>query len=133
MGFKETLSKKYANAYYQKYGDRITQVQGHVLSVKITTKSFLGLRNTLIADIVVKLDRNKSVARCQYKIRKWFKKPSFMNLLQGHSVIIQGIKGKKGKDNSDVVSVVNIRNLTTKGDLIPVDQPIKKVQQRQRH
>lgn len=132
MGFKDTLAKKYADSYYTKYGDRITQVQGHILSVKVTTKTILWIFNILTADIVVKLDRNKSVARCQYKVKKWFKKPSFMNLSQGHSVIIQGLKGKKGKENSDLISVVNIRNMTTKGDLVKVDQPVKKVQQRQR-
>ncbi|MEF9951818.1 MAG: hypothetical protein RR840_00275 [Clostridium sp.] len=131
MGFKETIAKKYADTYYKRYGDRITQVQGHILSVKITTKSFLGIFNILTADIVVKLDRNKAIARCQYKVKKWFKKPSFMNLSQGHSVIVQGVKGKRGKENSDLISVVNIRNLTTKGDLVAVDQKIKKVQQRQ--
>lgn len=132
MGFKETLSKKYADSYYQKYGDRITQVQGHVLSVKVTKKTILWIFNILTADVVVKLDRNKAVARCQYKVKKWFKKPNFMNLAQGHSVIIQGLKGKKGKENSDLVSIINIRNLTTKSDLVKVDQPVKKVQQRQR-
>ncbi|KMT21391.1 hypothetical protein [Clostridium cylindrosporum] len=131
MGFKETISKKYADAYYKKYGDRITQVQGHVLSVKITTKTILWMFNIFTADIVIKLDRTKSVVRCQYKVKKWFKMPGFMNLSQGHSVIVQGIKGKKGKENSDVISVVNIRNLTNKSDLIKVDQKIKKVQQRQ--
>ncbi|MEG0370661.1 MAG: hypothetical protein RR515_01365 [Clostridium sp.] len=132
MGFKETISKKYADSYYKKYGDRITQVQGHILSVKISTKTILWVFNILTADVVVKLDRTKAVARCQYKIKKWFKKPNFMALSQGHSVIIQGIKGVRGKENSDLVSIVNIRNLTTKGDLIKVDQKIKKIQQRQR-
>lgn len=131
MGFKETIAKRYADSYYKKYGDRITQVQGRILSVKVTTKTILWVFNILTADVVVKLDRNKPVSRCQYKIRKWFKKPSFMNLSQGHSVIVQGIKGKKGKEDSDVISIANIRNLTTKQDLVKVDQPVKKVQQRQ--
>lgn len=131
MGFKETIAKKYADSYYKKYGDRITQVQGRILSVKVTTKTILWVFNILTADVVVKLDRTKAVSRCQYKIKKWFKKPTFMNLAQGHSVVVQGIKGKKGKEDRDVISIANIRNLTTKQDLVEVDQPIKKVQQRQ--
>lgn len=132
MGFKEKVAKRYADSYYKKYGDRITQIQGRILSVKITTKSILGIFNILKADVVVKLDRNKSIARCNYSVRKWFKKPSLMTLNQGHSVIIQGVKGKKGTKDSDVISIMNIRNMTTKADLVQTDQPVKKVQQRQR-
>lgn len=130
MGVKDKIAKKYADSYYKKYGDRITQLQGRILSVKITTKSILGIFNTLKADVVVKLDGNKAVARCNYSVRKWFKKPTFMTLNQGHSVIVQGLKGKKGTKDSDVISIMNIRNMTTKADLVKVDQPIKKVRQR---
>lgn len=131
MGFKDTLAKKYADAYLSKYGDRLTQVQGHVLSVKILEKTVLGVLHKLQVDLVVKPDRSKAVARCQYKKNLWFKKPQFLPLSQGHMVIVQGLKGKKGKENSDVLSVLNIRNLTNKKDLVPVDQKIQKVQQKQ--
>lgn len=131
MGFKDTLAKKYADAYLTKYGDRLTQVQGHVLSVKILEKTVLGVLHKLQVDLVVKPDRSKAIARCQYKKKQWFKKPQFMPLNQGHMVVVQGLKGKKGKENSDILSVLNIRNLTNKKDLIPVDQKIQKVQQKQ--
>lgn len=131
MSFRETLAKKYAEAYFKKYGDRLTQISGHVLSVKTTTKTILWIFNILTVDIVVKPERSKAVIKCRYKVKKWFKMPSFIDLKQGHSVIIQGLKGKKGKENSDVIQVLNVRNLSTKIDLIPVDQKIQKVQQKQ--
>jgi len=42
MGFKEKLTQKLQDAYWEKYKDRITQIHGHVLSVKITEKVILG-------------------------------------------------------------------------------------------
>lgn len=131
MSFRDTLAKKYAESYLDRYGDRLTQVQGHVLSVKISTRTILWIYNILTVDILVKPERSKAVTRCQFKKKRWFKKPTFMNLRQGNLVVIQGLKGKKGKDNSDVISVLNVRNLTTKEDLVPVDQKVQKVQQRQ--
>jgi hypothetical protein len=131
MGFKETLAKRYADAYLKKYGDRLTQVQGHILSVKITTKTILWIYNILTVDILVKPERSKAVVRCQYKRKQWFKKPEFMQLNQGHVVLIQGLRGKKGKENSEIIQVLNIRNMTTKKDLIPVEGNIKKIQQKQ--
>lgn len=131
MSFKEKLAKAYTNAYIDKYGDRLTQVQGHVLSVKITTKTILWIYNIIKADVLVKPERSKAIARCQYKQKRWFKKPSFIQLNQGHLVVIQGLKGKKGKENSDVLKILNVRNLTTKKDLVPVDQKVQRVRQRQ--
>lgn len=131
MGFKDTLAKKYADAYLTKYGDRLAQVQGHVLSVKILEKTVLGIFHKLQVDLVVKPERSKAVSRCQYKKNQWFKKPQFIQLNQGHLVIVQGLKGKKGKENRDVLSIINIRNLTTKKDLVQTDQKVQKVQQKQ--
>ncbi len=131
MSFKEKLAKAYTNAYVDKYGDRLTQVQGHVLSVKITTKTILWIYNIIKVDVLVKPERSKAIARCQYKQKRWFKKPSFIQLNQGHLVVIQGLKGKKGKENSDVLKILNVRNLTTKKDLVPVDQKVQRVRQRQ--
>lgn len=131
MSFKEKLAKAYTNAYVDKYGDRLTQVQGHVLSVKITTKTILWIYNIIKVDVLVKPERSKAIARCQYKQKRWFKKPSFIQLSQGHLVVIQGLKGKKGKENSDVLKILNVRNLTTKKDLVPVDQKVQRVRQRQ--
>lgn len=130
MGFKDTMSKKYADAYLRKYGDRITQVQGHILSVKIFEKTILWIFNKLQVDLVVKPERSKAIVRCQYKKNRWFKKPSFLQLNQGNLVVIQGLKGKKGKENSDIISIMNVRNLTTKKDLVAVDQKVQKVKQR---
>lgn len=131
MGFKDTLAKKYADAYLTKYGDRLTQVQGHILSVKFIEKTVLGIFHKLQVDLVVKPERSKAVTRCQYKKNQWFKKPQFMQLNQGHLVLVQALKGKKGKENRDVLSIINVRNLTTKKDLVQVDQKIQKVQQKQ--
>lgn len=131
MGFKDTLSKRYADAYLKKYGDRITQVQGRVLSVKINTKKILGIYNKLVVDVLVKPENSKMVVRCQYKKQRWFKSPEFMVLSQGHSILLQGVKGKKGKEDSDIISIMNILNFTTKKDLVPTGQPQQQVIKRQ--
>ena len=134
MGFKETLAKKYADAYLKKYGDRLTQIQGHILSAKITTKTILWIYHIIQVDILVKPDRSKLIMKCFYKSKRWFKKPNFIQLNQGNTVIVQGLKAKKnkkGKDTNDAVQVLNIRNLTTKIDLVPVKQKVQRVQQRQ--
>lgn len=131
MSFRDTLAKKYADSYLKKYGDRLTQLQGHVLSVKVTTKTILWIYNILTVDVLVKPERSKAVTRCQYKKKQWFKKPSFLTLKQGNMVVIQGLKGKKGKENSDIISILNVRNLSTKEDLVPMDQKVQRVQQRQ--
>ena len=63
-------------------------------------------------------------------MNKWFKKPTFIDVNQGHKVIIMGIKGEKGKAEADTVVVSNIANLTTKKDLHPFDHAqIKKARQ----
>ncbi|SEF76570.1 hypothetical protein SAMN05660865_00952 [Caloramator fervidus] len=132
MGFKEKLTQKLQDAYWEKYKDRITQIHGHVLSVKITEKVILGFIHLLTADIVVKPERSKVVVKCQYKRRRFFKKPDFIQINQGHLLLIQGLKPKKNKKkNSDVIEILNIINLTTKKELIPVGIDIKKLQQKQ--
>ena len=123
MGFKDSLAKKYSEAYLNKYGDRITQVQGRVLSVKVSTKTVLWIYHKLIVDLLVKPESSKVVIRCQYKKKKWFKKPPFMTLNQGHSVLVQGVKGKKGKEDRDIITIMNIMNFSTKQDLVPTGQP----------
>ncbi len=62
MGFKDKLSQSYSNAFINRYGDRITQVQGRALSVKTEEKSFLGILNTIIVTIVVKQDSARTIA-----------------------------------------------------------------------
>jgi hypothetical protein len=123
MGFKDALAKKYSEAYLNKYGDRITQVQGRVLSIKVSTKTVLWIYHKLIVDVLVKPESSKVVMRCQYSKKRWFKKPAFMTLNQGHSVIVQGVKGKKGKEDRDIITIMNIINFTTKQDLVPTGQP----------
>lgn len=135
MGFKETLARKYTEAYLKKYGDRLTQVQGRVLSFKAFTKTTLWIYNVITADILVKPENSKLVLKCRYKKKQWFKKPTFIQINQGHNVLIQGLKPKKGKSNKEAsdtaIEIINVRNISTKQDLIPMDQDIKKVRQRQ--
>ncbi|MFD3157458.1 hypothetical protein ACFIJ5_11430 [Haloimpatiens sp. FM7330] len=128
MGFKEKFSKRYTEAYLKKYADRLTQVQGKVLSIKIHEKSILWIFHKLTVSLVVKPDRSRSISKCEYKKNRWFKKPPFMKISQGHSVIVQGLKGKKGKENRESIQVVNILNMTTKNSLVPIDGGIPKVQ-----
>ena len=130
MGFKDKMTKYYSDAYMNKYGDRMTSVSGTVLSVKTETKSFLGIFNRLYVWLVVKSDAGKQIAKCEYKRNRWFKKPEFIDINQGHKVIVMGIKGEKGKANSEVIMASNIANLTTRKDLHPFDHSqIKKARQ----
>lgn len=128
MGFKEKLSQSYTNNWLKKYGDRLTQLQGRVLSIKTDPKSFLGIINWLTVTIVLKQENSKAVATCVYKKRRWFKKPEFITIQQGHSLVIQGLKPdkkKKKKDAKEYISIMNVMNLTTKKDLIPVEGGLK--------
>ena len=128
MGFKEKLSQSYTNNWLKKYGDRLTQLQGRVLSIKTEEKSFLGILNWLTVTIVLKQENSKSVASCIYKKRRWFKKPEFITIQQGHSLVIQGLKPdkkKKKKDVKEYISIMNVMNLTTKKDLVPVEGGLK--------
>ena len=130
MGFKDKMTKYYSDAYMEKYGDRMTSVAGTILSVKTEVKSILGIFNKLHVFLVVKPEVGKQVAKCEYKQNKWFKKPQFIDVNQGHKVIIMGLKGIKGKANSENILVSNIANLTTKKDLHPFDHSqIKKARQ----
>jgi len=132
MGFKEKLNQKLQDAYWEKYKDRLTQVHGHVLSVKVAEKVILGFIHLLKVDIVVKPERSKLVVKCQYKKRRFFKKPEFIQINQGHLVLIQGLKPKKNKKkDSDVIEIMNVINMTTKKELIPIGLDLKKLQQKQ--
>lgn len=133
MGFREKLSKHYTEAYLQKYGDRLAQVQGNVVSVKVEEKTILWIFHKITAVLIVRPERSKSVVRCLYKKNKWFKKPEFITINQGNLVIVQGLKGKKGKENRESIEIMNVRNLTTKKDLIPIEgAQVKRVQKVQR-
>ena len=130
MGFKDKMTKYYSDAYMEKYGDRMTSVAGTILSVKTEVKSILGIFNKLHVFLVVKPEVGKQVVKCEYKKNRWFKKPQFIDVNQGHKVIIMGLKGIKGKGNSENILVSNIANLTTKKDLHPFDHSqIKKARQ----
>lgn len=124
MGFRDKITEYYTKSYLKKYGDRLTQTQGNVLSVKTSMKRFLWIFYILTAVVIVKPERSKNVVKCIYKKKSWFKKPLFMVLNQGHLVIVQALKGKKNKDS---LQILNIRNLSNKQDLIPVDQPQPKL------
>lgn len=125
MGFKDKLVQHYTDAYFKKYGDRLTQVQGNVVSAKVEEKRILWIFYKLTTTLIVRPQGTRNVTKCIYQKKKWFKKPEFITITQGHSVIIQGLKGKKGKENRESIEVMNIRNLTTKKDLVPVDTPMK--------
>ena len=130
MGFKDKMTKYYSDAYMEKYGDRMTSVAGTILSVKTEVKSILGIFNKLHVFLVVKPEVGKQVVKCEYKQNKWFKKPQFIDVNQGHKVIIMGLKGIKGKANSENILISNIANLTTRKDLHPFDHSqIKKARQ----
>ncbi|SFC61891.1 hypothetical protein [Clostridium uliginosum] len=120
--FSGKFSKYFQDAYLEKYGDRITSTAGTILSVKIIEKSYL-IFNTMLVELIVKPEVGKSVVKCFYKKNRWFKKPEFISIAQGHKVMIMGIKGEKikKKDTTEAVQIMNVLNLTTKKDLVPVD------------
>jgi len=121
MGFKEKIQDYYTKSYLKKYGDRLTQVQGKVISVKLEEKSILWIFHKLIVTLIIKPDRSKNITKCTYKRNKWFKKPEFMTINQGNLLIVQGVKGPRGKGNGETVEVMNIRNMTTKKDLVKIE------------
>lgn len=130
MGFKEKLAKYYTDSYIKKYGDRMAQLQGTVISAKVEVKTVLWIFHKLTATLIIRPDRSKAVVKCVYNKNRWFKKPEFITVTQGHNVMIQGLKGKKGKENRESIQIMNVLNLTTKKDLVPVDHSqIKKARQ----
>lgn len=132
MSIKEKFAKYYTDSYLKKYGDRLTQLQGNAISVKVEEKTILWLFHKLKVVVIIKPERSKSVMQCVYKKNKWFKKPAFLTINQGNLLIIQGLKGKKGKDAREIITIMNVRNLTTKKDLIPVEGKVQRVQKVQR-
>lgn len=130
MGFKDKMTKHFSDAYIQKYGDRMASASGTVLSVKLEEKSVLGLIKSLNVFIVMKPEQGKQIIKSEYKKKKWFKKPEFIDIKVGHKLIIMGISGEKGKEHSEVILASNIANLTTKKDLQPFDHAqLKKARQ----
>lgn len=133
MGFKDKIGKYYQDAYMQKYGDRLASVSGTVLSVKIEEKNYFIIKKIMV-NLIIKPDQGRNVVKCKYKKFKWFKKPEFIAIKQGHKVAVMGINGLKDskKESSTEVEIVNILNFTTKKDLVPVDHSqIKKSRQQQ--
>ncbi|WP_027624756.1 hypothetical protein [Clostridium lundense] len=128
MGFTDKINKYYAENYIKKYGDRLSQVQGNVISVKIEEKTILWIFHKLTATLLVKPDRSKNIVKCIYKKHRWFKKIDFIPVSQGNYVLVQGLKGKKGKENREQLEIMNIRNMTTRKDLIPLEGKEPKVQ-----
>lgn len=130
MSFKEKISRYYTKSYLKKYGDRITQLQGTVVSVKIKRKSILWIFNKLNVTLLVRPERSKNISKCTYIKNRWFKKPDFIPVSQGNFVLVQGLKGKPGKHGKEQIQLMNIRNMTTKTDLIPIEGKIPKVQRK---
>lgn len=128
MSFKEKIAQYYTKSYLKKYGDRLTQVQGTVVSVKVTEKTILWIFNKLTVTLLIRPDRSKNITKCVYMRNRWFKKPEFIQVNQGNFVLVQGLKGKKGKQNSEQIELINIRNMTTKKDLVPIEGKMPKVQ-----
>lgn len=128
MSFKEKIAQYYTKSYLKKYGDRLTQIQGTVVSIKITRKTILWIFNKLTVTLLVRPERSKNIVKCSYIRKKWFKKPEFISINQGNLVLVQGLKGKRGKGNRESLDLINIRNITSKKDLIPIEGKMPKVQ-----
>ncbi|MFA9397818.1 MAG: hypothetical protein ACERKV_06085 [Clostridiaceae bacterium] len=136
MGFRDKLSERYTRSYFKKYGDRITQAQGNVVSVKVEEKTILWIFHKLLVTIILRPDRSKNILKCVYQKHRWFKKISFIKISQGNLLLIQGLKGKKGKEKRETIEIMNIRNLSTKKDLVPMEgkaQSVKRVQRPQKY
>lgn len=135
MSFKEKMQKYYTDSFMKKNGDRLTQIQGNVISIKVELKAILWIFHKLTATVLVKPDRSRNIIKCVYKRNRWFKKPEFMTLNQGNLVIVQGLKSTAGKknDKKEYIQIMNIRNMNTKKDLVKIDgdqsqvKPVRKV------
>ncbi|KOA20988.1 hypothetical protein CLHOM_05760 [Clostridium homopropionicum DSM 5847] len=133
MGLKAKITNYYTNSYMKKYGDRITQAQGKVISVKIEEKPILWIFHKLTVTILIKPERSKNIIKCVYRKNKWFKKPEFIPVAQGHSIVVQGLKGLKTKGHGESIDVMNVINMTNRKQLVPLeDDVIKKIQQGQK-
>ena len=135
MSFKEKMNKYLADSFLKKNGDRLTQVQGNVVSLKIERKTILWIFNKLTVTLLVRPDRSKSIIKCIFKRSKWFKTPEFMTVNQGNLVAVQGLKTKivkKGKETKEFLEIMNVRNLTTRKDLVAVEGAPKQQVQRAR-
>ncbi|MCI1943701.1 hypothetical protein [Clostridium luticellarii] len=130
MSFKEKIAQYYTKSYLKKYGDRLTQVQGTVISVKIKRKTILWIFNKLSVTLLVRPERSRNIVRCSYSKKRWFKKPDFIPISQGNLLLIQGLKSKSGKEHKEYVELINVRNMTTKKDLIPIEGKMPKVQRK---
>jgi hypothetical protein len=133
MGFQEKLQNYYAKKYLKKYGDRLTQLQGNVVSTKVSEKTILGLFHKMSVTIIVRPDRSKNIVSCTYRKNRWFKKPAFIPISQGNLLLVQGLKADKkkkakAKDSKEGINIINIRNMTTKRDLVPIEGAAPKVQ-----
>ncbi|MEG0296352.1 MAG: hypothetical protein RR620_06495 [Clostridium sp.] len=126
MGFKDKMGNYFAEAYTAKYGDRMTSAMGTILSFKVEESSVLGIIRKISCHIVLKPDAGKHIVKCEYKKKRWFKKPDFIELKQGHKVVVMGLKGEKGKENSELIIASNIANLTTGKDIQPFDRSMLK-------
>lgn len=130
MSFKDKMTKHFSDAYMQKYGDRMASASGTVLSVKIEEKSILGIMRSISVFLVLKPEQGKQIIKSEYKKKRWFKKPEFIDIKVGHKLIIMGLSGEKGKAHSEVILASNIANLTTRKDLQPFDHAqLKKARQ----
>lgn len=120
MGFKDKFDKYFRDSYFQKYGNRITSLNGTCVSIKLEEKNYF-IAHRLTVDMIIKPEAGKAVIKTRYKKFKWFKKVKFISVKVGHKLIIMGLKGVKGKKDEDIIIAQNILNLTTKKDLVPVD------------
>lgn len=131
MGFKERITQYYVNSYVKKYGDRITQAQGKVISIKIEEENIFKIFYKFKCTLLIKPEQSKNVVTCVFKKNSWFKKQEFIAISQGNLLLIQGVKGEKGKkskqgiDLREVIEIMNIRNLSTKTDLVPTEGEAK--------
>ncbi len=122
MGFREKMQERYAKSYLEKYGDRLAQVQGNVVSIKVEEKAVLWIFHKLKIVMLVRPERSKQVVQCSYAKNKWFKKPEFIPINQGNLVIVQAMKskkGKKGKEKKEILQIMNVINQTNKKELFP--------------
>ena len=137
MSFKEKIAQYYTKSYFKKYGDRLTQVQGTVVSVKISKKTILWIFNKLTVTLLVRPDRSRTIVKCSYIKKRWFKKPDFISIKQGNLLLLQGLKSKsikknkeKKKETREFIQLLNVRNMSTKKDLVPMEGKMPKVQRR---
>lgn len=130
MGIKDKFDDYQKEMFMDQYGERMTPLYGHVLSIKVDRKKKFFLWHTLDVSLVLKPVGSRNVQRCSYR-KKGFKLKPFIDIKQGNEVLVQGLKNDKTKtktkDLQDTIVIMNIVNITNRTQLVEGDVSVDEI------